>query len=181
MPSKERKKPIARAPAWWYAVSVLAGLACLALDQWVKRWVSDTLPLDQTAPLWPGIVELRTVHNYGAAWSSFSGMRWMLTLATSAIVLWMMTLLLRKRVRHPVGVLACCVVSAGGLGNILDRVRLGYVVDMFCFQFIEFPVFNVADICINIGCALGVIYYILYYDREGERENGDGTEESPPG
>ncbi len=175
----QEKRPIAQSPPWWYLVSALAGVACLTLDQWVKHYINENLPLNETRPLLPGLVELRTVHNYGAAWSSFSGMRWMLTIATSAIVIWMLALLVRRVVRHPLGVLACCVVAAGGLGNILDRVRLGYVVDMFCFQFIEFPVFNVADMCIDAGCVLGVIYYCLYYDRDRERE-ASNENDGPP-
>ena len=64
------------------ALSALLALALLALDQWVKRYISATLPLGEARPLLPGLVELRTVHNYGAAWSSFSGMRWLLVVAT---------------------------------------------------------------------------------------------------
>ena len=119
------------------ALSALLALALLALDQWVKRYISATLPLGEARPLLPGLVELRTVHNYGAAWSSFSGMRWLLVAATSLIVLAILAALVRRVVRHPLGVLAGCLIVSGGLGNILDRVRLGYVVDMFNFQFMD--------------------------------------------
>lgn len=156
-------------------LSALVGLAALNLDQLVKNYVSLRIPLGESRPLLPGLVELRTLHNYGAAWSAFSGMRWMLTAATSAIVLFLLSLLLRGRVRHPVGVLAGCLVIAGGLGNIFDRIRLGYVVDMFCFQFIDFPIFNVADICIDAGVVLGVIYYCRWFDSDKQGEAGHGA------
>ena len=68
-------------------LSVLLSLALLALDQWVKRYISLTLPLGEVRPLLPGFVELKTIHNYGAAWSSFSGARWLLVITTSSIVL----------------------------------------------------------------------------------------------
>ena len=135
-------------------LSVLLSLALLALDQWVKRYISLTLPLGEVRPLLPGFVELKTIHNYGAAWSSFSGARWLLVITTSCIVLAILALLVRRIVRHPLGVLAGCLIVSGGLGNILDRVRLGYVVDMFNFQFMDYPVFNVADICVVSGCVL---------------------------
>lgn len=161
------------------ALSVLLALALLALDQGVKWYIAVTLPLGESRPLLPGIVELRTVHNYGAAWSSFSGMRWMLLAVTGAIVLAILFLLARRIVRHPLGVLGCCLIVSGGLGNILDRLRLGYVVDMFSLQFMEFPVFNVADICINIGCVLGLIYYLFLYEtRDKKGGGGDGTPDS---
>ena len=161
------------------ALSALLALALLALDQWVKRYIALTLPLGETRPLLPGLVELKTVHNYGAAWSSFSGMRWLLVVATSCIVLALLALLVRRVVRHPLGVLAGCLVISGGLGNILDRVRLGYVVDMFNFQFMNYPVFNVADICIVSGCILGLIYYQWFYEKHDKRGKSDGNADAP--
>ncbi len=161
------------------ALSALLALALLALDQWVKRYITLTLPLGQTRPLLPGFVELKTVHNYGAAWSSFSGMRWLLTIATSLIVLALLVLLIRRVVRHPLGVLAGCLLISGGLGNILDRVRLGYVVDMFNFQFMNYPVFNVADICIVSGSVLALIYFQWFYEKYDKRGKADGNPDAP--
>ena len=161
------------------ALSALLALALLALDQWVKRYITLTLPLGETRPLLPGFVELKTVHNYGAAWSSFSGMRWLLTIATSLIVLALLVLLIRRVVRHPLGVLAGCLLISGGLGNILDRVRLGYVVDMFNFQFMNYPVFNVADICIVSGSVLALIYFQWFYEKYDKRGKADGNPDAP--
>ena len=159
------------------ALSALLALALLALDQWVKRYISATLPLGEARPLLPGLVELRTVHNYGAAWSSFSGMRWLLVAATSLIVLAILAALVRRVVRHPLGVLAGCLIVSGGLGNILDRVRLGYVVDMFNFQFMNYPVFNVADILVVCGTIGFAAYYLLLHDKSKD----GGAKEVPHG
>jgi signal peptidase II len=149
---------------------VILAAALLICDQWVKYWVVTHLALGQTAPLLPGFVELLRVHNYGAAWSSFSGMRWILIAVTMAIVVAVATLLARKKVRHPLGRTACWLIVVGGSGNILDRLRLGYVVDMFHFQFWpSYPVFNVADICVVSGAVLGLLYYLLFYDRYDRR------------
>lgn len=156
-------------------LSALLALSLLALDQWVKRYITLTLPLGESRPLLPGFVELKTVHNYGAAWSSFSGMRWLLVAATGCIVLVLLILLVRRVVRHPLGVLALCLIVSGGLGNILDRVRLGYVVDMFNFQFINYPVFNVADMCIVCGCVLGLVYYQWFYEKYDKRGKAHGS------
>ena len=161
------------------ALSALLALALLALDQWVKRYISATLPLGEARPLLPGLVELRTVHNYGAAWSSFSGERWLLVIATSCILLVLLTLLVRRVVRHPTGTLACCLIISGGLGNILDRARLGYVVDMFHFQFMDYPVFNVADMCIVCGCVLGLIYYQWFYEKYDKEGASHGNADAP--
>jgi lipoprotein signal peptidase len=148
------------------AVYLILAAVLAALDQWVKFWVVSHLALGESAPLLPGFVELYRVHNYGAAWSSFSGMRWVLIGVTSAIMLAVAALLARGTVRHPLGRTACALVLAGGVGNIIDRVRLGYVVDMFHFQFWpSYPVFNAADICVCVGAVLGVIYYLWFYEK----------------
>lgn len=148
-----------------YILFLALGAAGLALDQWLKAYVTANIPLGQAQSLLPGVVELRTVHNYGAAWSSFSGSRWLLVAVTSIIVIFVTVLLVRRVVRHPLGVAACCMVISGGLGNIIDRVRLGYVVDMFNLLFINYPVFNVADILVVCGAVLGCIYYLWFYER----------------
>lgn len=165
-----------------FLLSVLLSLALLALDQWVKQYISLTLPLGEVRPLLPGLVELKTVHNYGAAWSSFSGQRWLLVFATSCIVLVILAALARRVVRHPLGVLAGCLIASGGLGNILDRVRLGYVVDMFHFQFFpSYPVFNVADMCVVCGCVLGLIYYQWFYEKYDGKGASHGDADAPSG
>ena len=154
-----------------YLIASLLGAALLALDQWSKAWITANLPLGETMEFLPGLLELQTVHNYGAAWSSFSGQRWLLVGVTGCIVLAVAILLARRTVRHPLGVLAGALILSGGLGNIIDRVRLGYVVDMLHLEFWpSYPTFNVADICVVCGAVLGAIYYLwLYekYDREG--------------
>ena len=161
-----------------YALGALLGLGFLALDQWLKAFVSANIPLGQAEALLPGLVELRTVHNYGAAWSSFSGMRWLLVAVTSCIVLAVLALLVRRFVRHPLGVAAGCLIVSGGLGNIIDRVRLGYVVDMFNLQFMNYPVFNVADIAVVSGAVLGAAYYLWFYEKYDKKGSAHGNSDA---
>ena len=157
-----------------YTVFSAMAVIFLALDQWFKTWIVETLPLGQTMPFLPGLMQLRTVHNYGAAWSSFSGMRWMLVGVTSAIVLTLVFLVARGIVRHPLGLFAATLVISGGIGNIIDRVRYGYVVDMFDLTFMDYPVFNIADIGIVCGCFIGCIYYLWFYEKYDKKDGGHG-------
>lgn len=154
----------------WYVLFALLAAGGLVFDQWLKAYMTANIPLGQTQPLIPGIIELRTVHNYGAAWSSFSGQRWLLVIVTCCIVAAVAWCLIRRIVRHPLGVAACFMVISGGIGNIIDRVRLGYVVDMFNLLFMEYPVFNVADIFVVCGAILGAIYYMWIYEKYDKRE-----------
>ena len=149
-----------------YAVFAFLATALLVLDQWLKAWITANLPLGESLPFLPGIVELLTVHNYGAAWSSFSGQRVLLLGVTVLIVGAVLFVLVRRIVRHPLGVAACSLVVSGGIGNMIDRFRVGYVVDMFHFEFWpSYPVFNVADICVVCGAVLGAIYYMWIYEK----------------
>ena len=162
-----------------YMIGALVAAVILALDQWVKYWITANLPLGESMPLLPGFMQLRTVHNFGAAWSSFSGMRWLLVGVTSVIVLAVAYVLVRRIVRHPLGVAACFLILSGGLGNIIDRVRLGYVVDMFDFQFMNYPVFNVADIAVVCGAVLAAVYYLWFYEKYDKKDRQDGDTDAP--
>ena len=162
-----------------YAVSLILAAVLLAADQWVKYWTVTHLALGESCPLLPGFVELLRVHNYGAAWSSFSGMRWLLVGVTAVIVAAVAFVLARRIVRHPLGVLACALIISGGLGNIIDRLRLGYVVDMFNFQFMSYPEFNVADICVVCGAFMGAAYYLWFYEKYDKKGGQHGDIDAP--
>ena len=102
-------------------------------------------------------------------------MRWLLLAVTCAIVLAVSYVVVKKIVRHPMGLAAATLIISGGLGNIIDRARLGYVVDMFNFQFMSYPVFNVADMCIVSGAILGAIYYLWFYEKYDKRGTAHGN------
>ena len=163
--------------------AVLAA-ALLGLDQWVKAWTVSAFAApaegavataDPARSFLPGLVELTRVHNFGAAWSSLSGMRWLLLAVTVTIVAVVAFVLARRIVRHPLGVAACWLILSGGLGNIIDRARLGYVVDMLHFIFWpSYPVFNVADICVVCGAVLGAVYYLWFYEKYDKKDGPHG-------
>ena len=162
-----------------YAVFAAAAVALLGLDQWFKHWITVNLPLGEAMPFLPGFMQLRTVHNYGAAWSSFSGQRWLLVGVTICIVLAVLFVVVRRTVRHPLGLAGCFLILSGGVGNIIDRVRLGYVVDMFDFQFMNYPVFNVADIAVVCGAVLAAVYYLWFYEKYDKKDRQDGDTDAP--
>ena len=159
----------------------LAAVLCVAADQAVKWLVVNTMTLGQSQPLLPPLLRLTRVHNYGAAWSSFAGQKWLLLGVTGVILAAVLWVLARRIVRHPLGICACCLILSGGIGNIIDRLRLGYVVDMLHFQFWpSYPTFNVADVCIVSGAILGAIYYVLLYDKHDRRKT-DGASDPANG
>lgn len=150
-----------------YAVIVLA---LIAADQGLKYWVVNHLALGQSAPFLPGVMQLTRLHNTGAAWSSFSGMTTLLIVVTVALIALVLWLLIKRIVRHPAGVAACLLILGGGLGNLIDRVFRGYVVDMFDIQLFRYPIFNLADCFVVIGAILGGIYYLFLYEKTDKKE-----------
>ena len=156
----------------------LVVISCVVADQAVKSLVVNSMQLGETQRFLPPLLQLTRVHNYGAAWSSFSGARWLLIALTAAgmcAIAW----LLVKIVRHPLGQWSLAIILGGGIGNLIDRVRLGYVVDMLDTMFMDFPVFNVADVFVVCGTVCALIYYLAFYSKSDEKNWGnkvDGTD-----
>ena len=145
-----------------YLFSFLVAAVLFALDQWTKYWVSTHMTLGETAPLLGNLLELNCVHNYGVAWSLFSGMRWALVAVTALIVITVTAALVLRLIQHPSGVFAAFLILSGGLGNLTDRVFRGYVVDMIHFLFWPtYPTFNVADMCVVTGCVIWILYALF--------------------
>ena len=144
----------------WY---VLFALGVLALDQWTKALTLANIPLHGTVDFIPGVLDFTYVRNTGAAFSSFEGMLWLFVLIfavfTGAII-WEFA---KKKMPFSKFERWCIVgVFGGGLGNMIDRIRLGYVVDMIEVEFIKFPVFNVADCFITCGCIALMVSLVLF-------------------
>lgn len=156
---------------------ILAIALCVAADQAVKLYVVSHLGLYETAPLLPGIVELFYIQNTGGGFSILTNHTLLLTVLT-AVLMAVIAFLLAKRIfPHPLAMWMLTLILGGGLGNLVDRIRLGYVVDMFNFQFMNYPVFNVADILVVCGTIGFAAYYVLLHDKITEKEtSGDGTD-----
>jgi len=158
---------------------LLTILLCVAADQAVKYYVVTHLALYESAPLLPGLVELYYIRNTGGGFSILSGHTWLLTLLTAAVMVFVAVLLVRRTFPHPLAMWTLTAILGGGLGNLIDRVRLGYVVDMFNYQFVSYPVFNVADILVVCGTIGFAAYYLLLHDRIAEKETSSNGTDRP--
>ena len=164
------------------------GLAALviALDQWTKYLVQRSLPLHNPVPVIPGVVSLTFTHNPGVAFGQFAGAGPLLIVAAlgavAGIIYYRVRLLRRGFPLHPVLVLGLALPMGGALGNVIDRIRIGQVVDFIDFGW--WPVFNVADSAISLGAIALVCYFSFISPPEpdhpveprpaGECANGGG-------
>lgn len=161
---------------------LLTILLCVAADQGVKAYVVSRLALYESAPLLPGVVELYYIRNTGGGFSILTDHTWLLTAVTAVLMAGIAALLVKKVFRHPLAMWTLTAILGGGLGNLIDRVRLGYVVDMFNLQFMSYPVFNVADILVVCGTIGFAAYYLLLHDKaQGKEMGGHGTDQADSG
>lgn len=130
-------------------------LLLLAVDQAVKAWARGTFAIGESPGYpWPGVFELTLVYNQGIAFGMLQGKSiWFAPVAIVIVVMAYRFVTQHPQERRFVHV-AAALVAAGAIGNMIDRLWLGKVTDMFYARFINFPVFNVADICITVGAIL---------------------------
>ena len=145
-----------------FLVMALFSAAIAAADQITKYITVANIPLYGAVPLIPGVVRFTYVRNTGAAFSSFQGQQWLFALVFAVFTV----LVLWEYFKSPMPFTKLdrwCIAAiyGGALGNMIDRVRLGYVVDMIEAEFMTFPIFNVGDIFITCGCILLVIRLIF--------------------
>lgn len=140
-------------------IALVTGI--IALDQLVKYWALTVVRAAGEIPLIDGVFYFVYTENRGAAFSILQGRRWffiVMTVVAVAIMVWMLK---KDYARNLWGRLGILFVIGGALGNFIDRMRLGYVIDMFDFRLINFAVFNVADSFIVVGGIMVVIYFLF--------------------
>lgn len=142
---------------------MLFAAGIVAADQFTKYLVVKFIPLYTQLPFIPNILGLTYVQNDGAAFSSFRGMQWMFALIFLVLTVGILYEYFKKPMPFTNFERWCiAAIYAGGLGNMIDRVRMGYVVDMLETLFMDFPVFNVADCFITCGCILLMGHLALF-------------------
>lgn len=141
----------------------------IVLDQLVKWWTVENIALDSVRDLIPNVLSLAYLRNYGAAYSLLQNQQTFFIVITIVV----MTGAIWYLIKHIKGslwlVTSLSLVIAGGFGNFIDRVRLGYVVDMFHLDFIDFPVFNVADSYLTVGVLL--LFICIMKEEDDGRNN----------
>jgi signal peptidase II len=147
---------------------ILILLGVIILDRVVKWLVYTNMDLGQTIPIIDNIFHITYIRNTGAAFSIMEGQSaFLIGLPILFIVAAIVFMFIRRKSLEPMLCVALCFICGGGLGNLIDRIAIGYVVDMFDFR--VFPVFNVADIFVCMGCGL-LILYVLIGNKKGDKD-----------
>ncbi|VED92080.1 lipoprotein signal peptidase [Streptococcus equinus] len=144
----------------------LAAVVLIVLDQLSKLWIVNHIPLNTIHKFLPGIFSLTYLRNYGAAFSILQNQQWFFTVITFAVVGAACYYFIKNLQGNFWLLFGLLLIISGGLGNFIDRVRLGYVVDMVHLDFMNFAIFNVADSYLTVGV---IILFITLWKEE---ENG---------
>lgn len=148
----------------WYA---LLGLVLVGLDQWSKLWIVAHLELGELRSFFPPVFSLTYLQNRGAAFSILQDQQWFFAVVTVSF-LGVAGHYFVTKTKDWLTRLALTLVISGGIGNFMDRLRLGYVVDMVHLDFMEFAIFNMADSYLTIGVAL--MFIALWREERLEKQ-----------
>ncbi|PWG00863.1 signal peptidase II [Levilactobacillus bambusae] len=145
-----------------FIILIVAICLLILADQLIKLWVAASIPLGATHELIPNVISLTNLRNSGAAWSILEGQQWFFTLVTIIAIGTLGYFFWRYRNdRDNRGYeIGLAFMLAGTFGNFIDRVHNGYVIDMFQLDFINFPIFNFADLCLTVGVIIILITII---------------------
>ncbi|MBQ8107126.1 MAG: signal peptidase II [Ruminococcus sp.] len=162
-----------------FFVSLGISAALVIIDQVIKYLVNKNISLDEVISVIrfgsTRIFSLTHIRNSGAAWSIMSGKTWFLV--SLPVIVCIAGIIYMYKIRHesPTELLSIAMMIAGGVGNLIDRIRLKEVIDYIKFEPVNFPVFNFADICIVIGAVifcLSVVFTDLKKNKSEKKEVG---------
>lgn len=149
-------------------LSILAAAVLAGVDQLIKAWATAYLLPRTAITIWPGVLEFRYFLNDGMAFSMLSGKQTLLIVVTSVMLLGLCIYLLLRKMPL-LERIAWAMVVGGGVGNLIDRVLNGAVVDFINPLFVNFAVFNFADICVTVGIGLLILSILLEAFRDRKK------------
>ncbi|MDO5456802.1 MAG: signal peptidase II [Atopococcus tabaci] len=146
----------------------LLSFIIVIVDQLSKYLTTAYIELGEQVEGLPGLLSITHIHNTGAAWSILEGQMWFFYIVTVIVAL-MIIYYMQQTKNQPLLQTGLAFILGGAVGNFIDRLLHQYVIDMIQLDFIDFPIFNIADMALTVGVILLFIQYI-FFDRE-EKES----------
>lgn len=151
-------------------IYIIISFILVLVDQYTKYIARMTLSSGNVVGFIPKVIDFVYVENRGAAFGILQNSRYFLAVLTIIILLVLVLYIKKAKIKHPLFLISASLVFAGGTGNLIDRLALGYVTDFIHFMFVDFPCFNIADICVCVGAAMIVIYLLFINEYKGEND-----------
>lgn len=146
-------------------------LFILLLDQFTKWLVATNMSVGERIPVWDGVLSITSHRNRGAAFGILQGQMWLFYIVTVIVVVGVIFYLQKYGRKQPLFGMSLALILGGAIGNFIDRVFRGEVVDFIYFEIIDYPIFNVADSALVIG--VGLIFLHTLLDAKKEKSNGE--------
>ena len=156
-------------------ISTVIAVVLIAIDQIVKNWAEEVLTKGEIAVI-EDVLYFKYAENTGVAFSMFSDSRWMLIGVTSVMLIVVLAFFLSGKVTDKLEQFSLALILAGGVGNLIDRISLGYVIDFIDVRIINFAIFNIADICICVGAFLLCVAVYISDKKEASEKNAKTSE-----
>jgi signal peptidase II len=158
-------------------LTFIVAVIVIAADQASKFWVETVLRKTIDIPIWNGVFHFYYMENTGAAFGMLPGFKWVfLALSATAALLIAAFVIYKRRGLHWSLYLPLGMIMGGAVGNMIDRVRLGYVLDFMYFKLINFAIFNVADASLVVGSILMGVYLLFIHERVSKRRSAKKEE-----
>ncbi len=141
----------------------------ILIDQLSKWLVATTMTLGESIPLIKGVLHITYIHNRGAAFGMLANHRWVFLVISSITIVAIAVFLWLTRIRDVLSLVSLSLILSGGIGNMIDRLVLGYVIDFIDFRIINFAVFNGADSFVCVGAALFFLAAVLEMRQESQK------------
>lgn len=149
-------------------IAVAIGVALAAIDQVIKFFVNANLKEVGSVSVIDNLLSFTYVENNGVAFGSFAGNRWIFVVLTTALIATILIYMFKKKPQSKLFYASVALIVGGGIGNFIDRVLYGYVIDYISLSFFP-PVCNFADYCITVGTVLLMIY-VLFFTSTGKKD-----------
>ncbi len=161
-----------------FSVQIVSAVVLALIDQWFKKLAVEYLMGKEDIVLIKNFIGLSYAENTGAAFSAFSDSTMLLSVITLILLLGGVVFLFLGKIKGKILNTCAVLILAGGAGNLIDRFAQGYVVDYIKTLFIDFPIFNFADILVVVGCFVicgYLIYDIIREEKQKKKEKEDGN------
>ena len=147
----------------------------MVIDQLIKLYINSNFELNEVRKFIPHVLSITHIRNTGAAWSMMAGKTWFLIALPCVVIAAAVWFMYRNRHGSKLCLLSLGLILGGGIGNLIDRIRMHEVIDYLKCELFSFPIFNFADICVVIGAVLFCVYMFFFDESDKKKqEQNDG-------
>ena len=151
-----------------FIAAIIIAIVSAVADQLIKLYINGSLKLYEERSFIPHVLSITHIRNSGAAWSIMEGRTWFLVLLPVLMIVAALWFMYRSRNGSRLALISLGLVVGGGIGNLIDRVRMHEVIDYLKCELFDFPIFNFADVCVVVGAIMFCVY-MIFFDESSEK------------